>query len=65
MATEIELKLYCAPDDIGRVADVNGDGRPELLVFVRAGELPPAGTVVVFEDISGNRWDLLQLAAAN
>ncbi|WP_181014895.1 MULTISPECIES: VOC family protein [Aeromonas] len=23
------------------------------------------GTVVVFEDISGNRWDLLQLAAAN
>lgn len=23
------------------------------------------GTVVVFEDISGNRWDLLQLAAAS
>ena len=25
----------------------------------------PYGTVVVFEDISGNRWDLLQLAAAS
>ncbi|MEH8116066.1 VOC family protein [Aeromonas allosaccharophila] len=25
----------------------------------------PYGTVVVFEDISGNRWDLLQRAAAN
>ncbi|MFM5517291.1 VOC family protein [Aeromonas dhakensis] len=25
----------------------------------------PYGTVVVFEDISGNRWDLLQLTAAN
>ncbi len=24
----------------------------------------PYGMVVVFEDISGNRWDLLQLAAA-
>ncbi|MGL6364823.1 VOC family protein [Aeromonas veronii] len=31
-------------------------------------ELPrdePYGTVVVFEDISGNRWDLLQRTAAN
>ncbi|WP_421268844.1 VOC family protein [Aeromonas veronii] len=31
-------------------------------------ELPrdePYGTVVVFEDISGNRWDLLQPTAAN
>ena len=25
----------------------------------------PYGTVVVFEDISGNRWDLLQRTAAN
>ncbi|MEH8196240.1 VOC family protein [Aeromonas allosaccharophila] len=25
----------------------------------------PYGTVVVFEDICGNRWDLLQRAAAN
>lgn len=25
----------------------------------------PYGTVVVFEDISGNRWDLLQRIAAN
>jgi catechol 2,3-dioxygenase-like lactoylglutathione lyase family enzyme len=25
----------------------------------------PYGTVVVFEDISGNRWDLLQRSAAN
>lgn len=25
----------------------------------------PYGMVVVFEDISGNRWDLLQLTAAN
>ena len=25
----------------------------------------PYGTVVVFEDISGNRWDLLQIAAAS
>jgi catechol 2,3-dioxygenase-like lactoylglutathione lyase family enzyme len=33
--------------------------------FCEQPRLEPYGTVVVFEDISGNRWDLLQLAAAN
>ncbi len=33
--------------------------------FCEQPRLEAYGTVVVFEDISGNRWDLLQLAAAN
>ncbi|MFC5705002.1 VOC family protein [Aeromonas eucrenophila] len=33
--------------------------------FCEQPRLEPYGTVVVFEDISGNRWDLLQRTAAN
>lgn len=33
--------------------------------FCEQPRLEPYGTVVVFEDISGNRWDLLQRVAAN
>lgn len=32
--------------------------------FCEEPRIEPYGTVVVFEDISGNRWDLLQRAAA-
>ena len=32
--------------------------------FVRDPRVEPYGTVAVFEDLYGNRWDLLQLKAA-
>ncbi|BBU05855.1 MULTISPECIES: VOC family protein [Aeromonas] len=48
--------------------DFWGDYQRMLAYGVHFCEQPrdePYGTVVVFEDISGNRWDLLQRAAAN
>jgi len=47
--------------------DFWGDYQRMKAYGVRFCEQPrdePYGTVVVFEDISGNRWDLLQRAAA-
>ena len=34
------------------------------ITFVREPRVEPYGTVAVFEDLYGNRWDLLQLKAA-
>jgi len=34
--------------------------RAKGVVFVRAPRVEPYGTVAVFEDLYGNRWDLLQ-----
>jgi catechol 2,3-dioxygenase-like lactoylglutathione lyase family enzyme len=34
------------------------------VVFVRSPSIEPYGTVAVFEDLYGNRWDLLQYASA-
>ncbi len=48
--------------------DFWGDYQRMLAYGVHFCEQPrdePYGTVVVFEDISGNRWDLLQRTAAN
>lgn len=48
--------------------DFWGDYQRMLAYGVHFCEQPrsePYGMVVVFEDISGNRWDLLQRAAAN
>ena len=34
------------------------------ITFVREPRVEPYGTVAVFEDLYGNRWDLLELKAA-
>jgi catechol 2,3-dioxygenase-like lactoylglutathione lyase family enzyme len=51
--------LFLATDDFWR--DYNRmatDG----VTFVRPPKVEPYGTVAVFEDLYGNRWDLLQLS---
>ena len=51
--------LFLATDDFARDhAAMIAQG----IVFVRAPKVEPYGTVAVFEDLYGNRWDLVQFS---
>jgi catechol 2,3-dioxygenase-like lactoylglutathione lyase family enzyme len=53
--------LFLRTDDFWRdYMRMTGAG----VVFVRPPSVEPYGTVAVFEDLYGNRWDLIQYAAA-
>lgn len=49
--------LFLVTDDVGRDYDVY---RSRGVTFVREPARMPYGTVAVFEDLHGNRWDLLE-----
>ncbi len=53
--------LFLHTDDIARdVAAMRAKG----ITFVREPTAAPYGTAAVFEDLYGNKWDLVQLAAS-
>ena len=51
--------LFLQTDDVWRDYRTMSDAG---ITFVRAPSEQPYGTVAVFEDLYGNRWDLVQLA---
>lgn len=52
--------LFLATDDFRRDYEAM---RARGIVFVRAPKQADYGTVAVFEDLYGNRWDLVEFAA--
>jgi len=79
LETKLLLAKASTPEEISRVGDQTGgrvflflhtddfwrDYRSMRVRFVRDPREEPYGTVAVFEDLYGNRWDLLQLRSSN
>lgn len=54
--------LFLRTDDFWRdYREMNARG----IVFVREPKVAPYGTVAVFEDLYGNRWDLIELSESD